>query len=355
MKKLIILIIAVMFFAGDIPLLSSKIEDKNLQRMLFIGDQITRGINDPSGFGFRDHVQKLLGPGLWNFVGPHTDPTTHRVSDVDHAGENWSDTDLAHKQIKQLLEDFMDPLAQNDWVLIHLGTVDIMTNNSVEKFKVGVQGIKKIYIKAKQDHYKALKELIQEDREKSLKRRLDWKRRIILAEERAKERRKLEVDITKVERKQELTIDEIKENITGLIDDITAFNPHIKIGLAKIIPCRIRGFNEKIKEFNLWIEEMIKRKRELELKNNLFLVDMYDAFTKTPNWGEELMSSQWYPNEKGYELMANVLAKVIRKGSADVEQDATSTSQPTTITLGANQQEMDQVIQSDVISSPSDR
>jgi hypothetical protein len=156
MRKLIILITAVMFFAGDIPPQPSKLEDKNLPRILLVGDQITRGINDPSGFGFRDHVQKLLGPGLWNLVGPHTDPTTHRVLDVDHTGDNWSDTGMAHKEIKQLLEDFMDPRARNDWVLIHLGTVDIMTNNSVEKFKVGVQGMKKIYREAKQDHYEML-------------------------------------------------------------------------------------------------------------------------------------------------------------------------------------------------------
>jgi cystathionine beta-lyase family protein involved in aluminum resistance len=193
-----------------------------------------------------------------------------------------------------------------------------------------------------------LEALVAKERRKSLRKYFrgitDWKRKRVGESLKAKRRRELEIDITKVERKQEMTIDEIKENITGLIDDITAFNPHIKIGLAKIIPCRIRGFNEKIKEFNLWIEEMIKRKRELELKNNLFLVDMYEAFTKTRN-----------PNEKGYELMANVLAKVIKEGSTNGEQGATSISQSTTITLGVSQQEMYQVIQSDVISSSSDR
>jgi hypothetical protein len=145
MIKLIILITAVMFLGGDIPSQPSKIEDENLPRILLIGDQITRGINDPSGFGFRDHAQNLLGPGLWNFVGPHTDPVAHSVFDVDHAGDNWNDTGLAHKQIRQLLEVFMDRRAKNDWVLIHLGTVDIMMNNSVEKYKIGIRGIKKIY------------------------------------------------------------------------------------------------------------------------------------------------------------------------------------------------------------------
>jgi hypothetical protein len=171
----------------------------------------------------------------------------------------------------------------------------------------------------------------------------------------AAEKERLAMDITEVDRKKEITIDEIKEDIRGLIDDITNYNPHIKIGLSKIIPCRARGFNEKIKELNLWIEEMIKRKRELELKNNLFVVDMYEVFTKTPNWGEELMSSRWYPNKKGYELMANELVKVIKERSADVEQGATSISQSTTIPFGSDQQQMNRLSRSEVISSPSDR
>lgn len=357
MIKFIILISAVMFLGGDLPHQPSRFEDENLPRILFIGDQITRGINDPSGFGFRDHVQNLLGPGLWNFVGPYTDPATHRVLDVDHAGDNWNDTSLARKQIKQLLWNFMDPEAKKDWVLIHLGTVDIMTNNSIEKYQVGVQGMKKVYRNAYRERVALMKKLNQMNAPPDpwFRAMPKWKRKKILQHIAKQERRRLAMDITEVERKKEMTVDEIKEDIKGLIDDIIAYNPHIKIGLAKIIPCRARGFNEKIMELNLWIEEMIKRKRELELKNNLFLVDMYEAFTKTPNWGEELMSSRWYPNKKGYELMANELAKVIKKGSTKVEQGTTSISLSTTITLGSDPKVMHQLIQSEVFSSPNDR
>ena len=65
------------------------------------------------------------------------------------------------------------------------------------------------------------------------------------------------------------------------------------------------------------MEEMVrkrtKKRKKIEKENNLFLADMYRVFITTPHWGETLMSTQWYPNEKGYELMAPEWLRVMKE------------------------------------------
>lgn len=213
-----------------------------LPRVLFLGDQTTRGINDPSGFGFRDHVQTLLVPGKWNFVGPYTDPSFHWSFNVNHAAEDWNWAGLVRVRTERLLDKYLNPTATSDWILIYAGMADIFKSLDIKATQMDIQ---------------------------------------------------------------------------GLIKDITVFNPNIRIVLAKIIPCRNRVYNEKIEILNSWIEEMvrerIKKRDGLEKENNLFVADMYRVFTSVPQWGETLMSTQWYPNEKGYELMAQEWVRVMKE------------------------------------------
>jgi hypothetical protein len=308
MIKYSIIFAAVILISGDVPRQQPQI--KNLPRILFLGDQITRGINDPSGFGFRDHVQNFLDPGLWDYVGPSANPPHHRFFDVDHAGEDWDWPSLTQTHIEKLLDKFMDPQAKNDLVLIHLGTVNIMKNKDVGIRKLDIKDFKKIY--------KGNLFSIQMGRRK--KRRRFRPRKQVLDIEAME-------DAGKINIKKDIKLKGAEAGIEELIEKITAYNSHIRIVLAKIIPCRNRIYNEKIKELNRWMEEMTKRRNlmrnRLNKKNNLFLADMYKVFINTPYWGEKLMSSTWYPNEKGYELMAGEWVRVIKQATADSVSDET--------------------------------
>ncbi len=321
MMKTIVSIVVVMLIGGDIPLQQHKTQ--NLPRILFLGDQITRGINDPSQFGFRDHVQELLGLGQRSCVGPYSNPDYHRVYDVNHSGEDWDWAGMSRQRIKNLLEEFMDPDAKNDWVLIHLGTVNIM--KSVLPGGVADVDVNKFYHDIIPGHTAWTRIIpaklapLPEDKWRKIPRRAPkpfWKKT-----------RRPSVDLEVLEEegvidiKKDINIEGTKTAIKQIIEEINGYNANIRIVLAKIIPCRYRIKNEEIKKFNLWIEEMIRFKNKMAEKAYLFPVDMYGTFTKTPLWGEKLMSNQWYPNGQGYELMAREWVSVMKQATAKKSPD----------------------------------
>ncbi len=317
MIKFIISIAVVMSIVGDIPLKQHK--GSNLPRILFLGDQITRGINDPSGFGFRDHVQKLFGSGLWNCVGPYSDPDYNSLYDVNHSAEDWDWAGATRQKINNLLEEFMDPDAKNDWVLIHLGTVNIMKSDTTGK--VSNLDLNQFYHRILPGRKTRIRIVpaklapLPEDKWRKVPRKAPrpFMKKIV--------RPAIDLEILDeagiIDIKKDLNVEGSKAAIKKIIEEINAYNDDIRIVLAKIIPCRYRIKNERIKEFNLWIEEMIRFKNKMTGKNNLFLVDMYGTFTNTPLWGEKLMSNQWYPNEQGYELMAREWVNVIKQETAE--------------------------------------
>lgn len=321
MIKIIAPIIVVMLIGGDIPFRKHQIKD--LPRILFLGDQITRGVNDPSQFGFRDHVQELLGLGKWKSVGPYSDPDYHRIYDVNHSGEDWDWAGTTRRRIKKLLAQFMDPNAKNDWALIHLGTVNIMKRGNpggvgdlnINKFYRRILPGRNALVKIEPAKLKPL----PEDKWRKVPRRAAkpfWKKIVKPSVDLEILDKKGAIDI-----KRDINIEGTKAAIEQIIEEITAYNANIRIVLAKIIPCRYRIKNEEIKKFNLWIEEMIRFKMKMTGKNNLFLVDMYGTFINTPLWGEKLMSNQWYPNEQGYELMAREWVSVIKYATAKKPED----------------------------------
>ena len=98
--------------------------------LLPLGDSITVGSGDEEStgggqFGYRDHLQTLLGVGNYHFVGPYTDPDTDATFDVNHAGVGGQKaSDISGRLDGLLLTYFNDTLAAHSTVLIMAGTND---------------------------------------------------------------------------------------------------------------------------------------------------------------------------------------------------------------------------------------
>jgi len=97
------------------------------RRVLPLGDSITRGSGDsPVLFGYRDHLQDLLGLGNSSFVGPYTDPDSDATYDVAHDGVGGDDTLNILARIESDLDVYLPaPNDQGNIVLLMIGTNDI--------------------------------------------------------------------------------------------------------------------------------------------------------------------------------------------------------------------------------------
>lgn len=97
--------------------------------IMCLGDSITVGAGDEeqtSGeFGYRDHLQDLLGVGNYLFVGPFTDPDTDEVYDVNHGGVGGQTASSISSRLNSYLTTyFNNNLASGSAILIMAGTND---------------------------------------------------------------------------------------------------------------------------------------------------------------------------------------------------------------------------------------
>jgi lysophospholipase L1-like esterase len=97
-------------------------------KLLPLGDSISEGW--PDDFGYRNHLQDLLGIGVYDFVGPFTDPDSDATYDVDHAGVGGERTDQIESRVDSTLDTYMTNLESGSCVLIHAGTNDANQNYS---------------------------------------------------------------------------------------------------------------------------------------------------------------------------------------------------------------------------------
>lgn len=96
-------------------------------RIVCLGDSITFGANDADGWGYRDHLQDLLGPGVYEFRGQLNDPTGSLNGYYNnHEGYSGYTTGQILALLSNiLLRDIPLPSATNSKILIHLGTNNI--------------------------------------------------------------------------------------------------------------------------------------------------------------------------------------------------------------------------------------
>lgn len=111
--------------------------------LCFLGDSITRGSNDDTCqgqpqagptttcFGYRDHLQDLIGVGIYDIVGDFKEPATNPTYDVDHAGVPGQKTSQILARLPAILSNkFVGPVPAGSIFLIHAGTNDIRTGGS---------------------------------------------------------------------------------------------------------------------------------------------------------------------------------------------------------------------------------
>lgn len=96
------------------------------KRVYCLGDSITVGLGDsPVYFSYRDHLQDLIGVGVYDFVGGYTDPDSDATYDVDHGGVSGTRTANVLGRIQSDLETYLPrPNSPETKIFIHIGTND---------------------------------------------------------------------------------------------------------------------------------------------------------------------------------------------------------------------------------------
>ncbi|MGH8246589.1 MAG: GDSL-type esterase/lipase family protein, partial [Gammaproteobacteria bacterium] len=106
-------------------------EYSTLPRTMCVGDSITRGSGDPNIFGYRDHLQALLGVGTRAFVGTYQEPVSNPVLDIDHEGIGGNLTADVKARLPAALAAHMPvPNPAGSRVLLHIGTNDMRLDMS---------------------------------------------------------------------------------------------------------------------------------------------------------------------------------------------------------------------------------
>lgn len=130
MKKILFLILALTMLTTRPADTAIIIGGESLVPILLpLGDSITVGSGDQEAisgqFGYRDHLQDLLGIGNYRFVGPFTDPDTDSRYDVNHGGVGGQTAALISGRLNGYLTTyFNNTLAAHSAILIMAGTND---------------------------------------------------------------------------------------------------------------------------------------------------------------------------------------------------------------------------------------
>lgn len=137
---LIFLLLTTVVYAGSVSfkglsfkgLTASTTTDSVLVggKLLPLGDSKTLGAGEAVRFAFRDHLQDLIGHGLYDFVGPFSDPASSGTYDVNHAGIQGQTTTQILARVSSLLTTYTSPTDPSDIWVIDAGTNDCWDNGN---------------------------------------------------------------------------------------------------------------------------------------------------------------------------------------------------------------------------------
>jgi len=117
-------------------------ESDGRPRVMAVGDSITQGAGDSDGFGYRDHLEFLLGVGEQEFVGTYRDPTSHPSYDVDHEAVGGETTDQVQARLPAALSAHLPkPNPTGSRLLLHIGTNDMQDRLPVDAVVDNVEQI----------------------------------------------------------------------------------------------------------------------------------------------------------------------------------------------------------------------
>lgn len=94
-----------------------------------LGDSITRGLAiDTDQWGYRDHLQALLGVGIYDFVGECVGGLDKLAYDDDHGGVSGERTDQIAARAATSIPSYMAGADNTSKILVHAGANDITQN-----------------------------------------------------------------------------------------------------------------------------------------------------------------------------------------------------------------------------------
>jgi lysophospholipase L1-like esterase len=108
------------------PAAAGPSESGGQPRTMALGDSVTQGVGDSDVFGYRDHLDFLLGVGEAEFVGGRQHPSSNKFYDVDHEGVPGNLASQVEARIAAALDAHMPaPNPADSRVLLHIGINDM--------------------------------------------------------------------------------------------------------------------------------------------------------------------------------------------------------------------------------------
>ncbi|MFQ5638044.1 MAG: Ig-like domain-containing protein [bacterium] len=99
------------------------------------------------------------------------------------------------------------------------------------------------------------------------------------------------------------TPDNIRSEISAILDAINSFNSNIEIVLASLVP-RTDAKDDNTTTLNTKLLGLYNEKRDLGYR--IYYAGMNEVFKCNPNWSTAYMADPVHPNDAGYALMAEV-------------------------------------------------
>ena len=109
-------------------------------------------------------------------------------------------------------------------------------------------------------------------------------------------------------------VQNIRDEIEGILDKINSYNPEIIVLICKLIPRLENEDNDQIRteELNVLIEQLYLKKKQQE-DYDIYFVDQYSPFLENENWRTEYLYDDIHPNNAGFYLMALTYFEALQK------------------------------------------
>ncbi len=115
-------------------------------------------------------------------------------------------------------------------------------------------------------------------------------------------------------------IGSVFNGLSSVIDNISNFSSEIEIYLSSLIPSRDQVVNQNIDGLNLQLQTLVDTKFAQGV--SVYFVDINTAFTLNPSWSNIYMSDDYFPNDDGYGIMAQVILNSLNSSSRYIASES---------------------------------
>lgn len=112
-------------------------------------------------------------------------------------------------------------------------------------------------------------------------------------------------------------VNNVLGSLSTTIDLISGYSSETEILLASLIPSRNSALNQNINLLNPQLQALVQTKAASGVSINY--VDINTTFQLNPNWQNDYMSSDFFPNDTGYGILAQVFFSNINSTSKYID------------------------------------